>query len=319
MGKMVTVTIFLLFAFAAWAQGYPTRTVKVVVPFPPGGAPDLVGRTLANRLAERLGQPFVVENRSGAGGNIAAEAVATSAPDGYTLLATSDGPLVINPNVYSKVPFDTLRDFAPIAMLVTSPNVVAVTPSLPVHSIPELVAAAKAKPGALTYGHSGMATGQHIVGEALNLTAGMNIVQVPYRGAGPAMIAAMTGEVNVAWAAAGGMVQYIQSGKLRPLAVSGVERLALLPNVPTIAEQGYPEFVIEEFFGIVGPASMPADVVRRVNAEINKAVKVPAVAERLQGLGYQIRPLTPEQFRSYIETETKKVRAIVEAAKIKVE
>jgi tripartite-type tricarboxylate transporter receptor subunit TctC len=147
----------------------------------------------------------------------------------------------------------------------------------------------------------------------------MNIVQVPYRGAGPAMIAAMTGEVNVAWAAAGGMVQYIQSGKLRPLAVSGVERLALLPNVPTIAEQGYPEFVIEEFFGIVGPASMPADVVRRVNAEINKAVKVPAVAERLQGLGYQIRPLTPEQFRSYIETETKKVRAIVEAAKIKVE
>jgi tripartite-type tricarboxylate transporter receptor subunit TctC len=259
----------------------------------------------------------VIESRTGSMGIIAHDAV-LKAGDGHTLGMIATGFAAL-PSLHHSLPFDTLRDFAPIALLVTSPNVVAVTPSLPMKSISDLVAAAKAKPGALTYGHSGMATGQHIVGEAFNLAAGTSIVQVPYRGAGPAMIAAMTGEVNVTWAAAGGMASYITSGKLRPLAVSGAERLALLPNVPTIAEQGYPDFIIEEFFGIVGPAGMPADVVRRLNSEINRAVKVPAVAERLQGLGYQIRALTPEQFRTYIETETRRVRAIVEAAKIKVE
>jgi tripartite-type tricarboxylate transporter receptor subunit TctC len=302
-----------LHAQTAW----PTRPVRVILQSPPGGSMDLIARLVQVPLQEALGQPVVIESRTGSMGIIAHEAV-LKAGDGHTLGMIATGFAAL-PSLHKSLPFDTLRDFAPIALLVTSPNVIAVTPSLPVHSIVELVAAAKAKPGALTYGHSGMATGQHIVGEALNLTAGMNIVQVPYRGAGPAMIAAMTGEVHVVWAAAGGMAQYIQSGKLRALAVSGGERLALFPNVATIAEQGYPDFRIEEFFGIVGPAGMPADLARRLNAELNKAVKVPAVAERFQSLGYEIRPLTPEQFRSYIETETRKVRAIVEAAKIKVE
>jgi tripartite-type tricarboxylate transporter receptor subunit TctC len=302
-----------LHAQTAW----PTRPVRVILQSPPGGSMDLIARLVQVPLQEALGQPVVIESRTGSMGIIAHEAV-LKAGDGHTLGMIATGFAAL-PSLHKSLPFDTLRDFAPIALLVTSPNVIAVTPSLPVHSIAELVAAAKAKPGALTYGHSGMATGQHIVGEALNLTAGMNIVQVPYRGAGPAMIAAMTGEVHVVWAAAGGMAPYIQSGKLRALAVSGGERLALFPNVATIAEQGYPDFRIEEFFGIVGPAAMPADLARRLNAELNKAVKVPAVAERFQSLGYEIRPLTPEQFRSYIETETRKVRAIVEAAKIKVE
>jgi tripartite-type tricarboxylate transporter receptor subunit TctC len=308
-----------LFAISA-VQGqsaWPTRPVRITLQSPPGGSMDLIARLVQVPLQEALGQPVVIESRTGSMGIVAHDAV-LKAGDGHTLGMIATGFAAL-PSLHKNLPFDTLRDFAPIALLVTSPNVIAVNPSLPVQTIPELVAAAKAKPGALTYGHSGMATGQHIIGEALNLAADMQVMQVPYRGAGPAMIAAMTGEVNVVWAAAGGMAQYIQSGKLRPLAVSGGERLALFPSVPTIAEQGYPDFVIEEFFGIVGPAGMPPELVRRLNAEINKAVKVPAVAERLQSLGYQIRPLTAEQFRSYIETETKKVRAIVEAAKIKVE
>jgi tripartite-type tricarboxylate transporter receptor subunit TctC len=316
--KLLLFLLSLLSFTTVEAQtAWPTRPVRVILQSPPGGSMDLLARLAQAPLQESLGQPVVIESRTGSMGIIAHDAV-LKAGDGHTLGMIATGFAAL-PSLHHSLPFDTLRDFAPIALLVTSPNVVAVTPSLPMKSISDLVAAAKAKPGALTYGHSGMATGQHIVGEAFNLAAGTSIVQVPYRGAGPAMIAAMTGEVNVTWAAAGGMASYITSGKLRPLAVTGAERLALLPNVPTIAEQGYPDFVIEEFFGIVGPAGMPADVVRRLNAEINRAVKVPAVAERLQSLGYQIRPLTPEQFRTYIETETRKVRAIVDAAKIKIE
>ena len=318
---MKTLFLLLLGVFAAVTvnaqTAWPTRPVRVTLQSPPGGSMDLIARLVQTPLQEALGQPVIIESRTGSMGIIAHDAI-LKAGDGHTLGMIATGFAAL-PALHKSLPFDTLRDFAPIALLVTSPNVVAVTPSLPVHSIPELVATAKAKPGVLTYGHSGLATGQHIIGEALNLAADIQVMQVPYRGAGPAMIAAMTGEVNVVWAAVGGMAHYINSGKLRPLAVSGAERIALFPKVPTIAEQGYPDFVIEEFFGIIGPAGMPPELVRRLNAEINRAVKVPAVTERLLGLGYEIRPMTAEQFRAYIESETRKVRAIVEAAKIKVE
>jgi tripartite-type tricarboxylate transporter receptor subunit TctC len=182
------------------------------------------------------------------------------------------------------------------------------------------VAAAKSKPGSLSYGHTGQATGQHIAFEALKLRTNINVLQVPYRGAGPAMVAAIGGEVPITLAAAGGMVGHIKSGKLRPLAVTSGERLALLPDIPTVAEQGYPGFAIEEWFGIVGPAAdMPPGSVQRLNTEINRALKEPAVTERLQGLGYFVDPMTPEQFHAYVASETRKVGAIIEAAKIKLE
>jgi len=296
---------------------WPTRPIRLILSSPPGGAVDLIARLIQVPLQEGLGQTLVIEARTGSGGIIAWDAVA-KAGDGHTVGMVGTA-LAALPALHKNLPFDTLRDLAPIALLVRSPVVIAVGPAAPFRSLPELIAAAKARPGSLSYGHTGMAQGPHIVGEAFKLRAGVDIVQVPYRGAGPAMLAAAGGEVPIVWSVLGGMVPFIQSGKLRPLALAGGERLSSFPDVPTVEEQGYPGFRMEEWFGIVGPASMPADGVRRLNGEINRALGLPAVSERLRGLAFRIVPMSPEQFRSFIESETKTTRAVIEAAKITVE
>src|SRR2546425_9545121 len=225
MRKMGSVPVFLflfLAAFAVWAQTYPTRAVKVVVPFPPGGAPDLVGRTLANRLSDRLGQPFVIENRSGAGGNIAAEAVATSAPDGYTLFATSDGPLVINPNVYEKVPFDTLRDFAPISMTAKIGLVLMACPSAPLTTVGEVIALAKTRK--ISYATSGVGSSQHLAGAMLESSAGIRMIHVPYKGFGQAVVDAVACNVDLIFGAISTGLPHVRAGSLRPIAVTTPRR-----------------------------------------------------------------------------------------------
>ena len=219
MRKIGSVPIFLfLFAAAAWAQDYPNRPVKVVVPFPPGGAPDLVGRTLANRLQERLGQPFVVENRTGAGGNIAAEAVAKAAPDGYTLLATSDGPLVINPSVYKELPFNTLRDFAPISIAASAGLVLMACPNLPVANVRDVLALAKSR--RVTYASSGYGSSQHVAAELLKDSAGIDLTHVPYKGFSAAVIDAISCNVDLIFGAISTGIPHVRAGKLKPLAQS---------------------------------------------------------------------------------------------------
>jgi tripartite-type tricarboxylate transporter receptor subunit TctC len=314
---MVTVTIFLLFAFAAWAQGYPTRTVKVVVPFPPGGAPDLVGRTLANRLAERLGQPFVVENRSGAGGNIAAEAVATSAPDGYTLLATSDGPLVINPNVYSKVPFDTLRDFAPISMTAKIGLVLMACPSVPVTTVSELVALARSRK--LTFASSGFGSSQHLAAEMLKASAKIDLIHVPYKGFGQAVVDAVACNVDLIFGAISTGLPHIRAGSLRPIAVTTARRHPGLPDTPTFSEAGHPTVAMDAYFGLLAPAGTPRAIIERLHAEVVAILKEKETAGRLGGAGLDLAGSSPEEFAARIRTDLERFAKLAKSLGAKVE
>jgi tripartite-type tricarboxylate transporter receptor subunit TctC len=314
---MGSVPIFLLFAFAAWAQGYPTRTVKVVVPFPPGGAPDLVGRTLANRLAERLGQPFVVENRSGAGGNIAAEAVATSAPDGYTLLATSDGPLVINPNVYSKVPFDTLRDFAPISMTASIGLVLMACPSVPATTVSELLALAKAKQ--LSFASSGFGSSQHLAGAMLESSAGIRMTHVPYKGFGQAVVDAVACNVDLIFGAISTGLPHIRSGSLRPIAVTMARRHPGLPDTPTFGEAGHPTVAMDAYFGLLAPAGTPRAIIDRLHAEVIAVLKEKETAERLGGAGLDLVGNSPEEFAARIRTDLEKFAKVAKSLGAKAE
>src|SRR5688500_12705241 len=280
MRKTGSVFIFLvLFAAAAWAQDYPSRAVKVVVPFPPGGAPDLVGRTLANRLQERLGQPFVVENRTGAGGNIAAEAVAKAAPDGYTLLATSDGPLVINPSVYKDLQFNTLRDFAPISIAASAGLVLMACPSLPVSTVAEMISLSRTRK--LTYASSGYGSSQHVAGELLKDSATIDLVHVPYKGFGAAVGDAISCNVDLIFGAISTGLPHIRAGKLKPLAVTQPKRHAGLPETPTFGEAGHPAVAVEAYMGLLAPAGTPREIVDKLQAEVQTILLEKEVAVRL--------------------------------------
>src|SRR6185503_263218 len=263
--------ILLLFAAGAMAQDYPNRTVRVVVPFPPGGAPDLVGRTLANRLSERLGQPFVVENRTGAGGNIAAEAVAKAAPDGYTLLATSDGPLVINPAVYPGIPFNTLRDFAPIAIAASAGLVLMACPTLPVASLQDVLSLSKSRK--LTYATSGYGSSQHVAGELLKDAALIDLTHVPYKGFGAAVGDAISCNVDLIFGAISTGIPHVRAGKLKAIAVAQPQRHAGLPETPTFAEAGHAGVAIEAYMGLLAPAGTPKEIVGKLYSEVSAILK----------------------------------------------
>ncbi|MCD6042614.1 MAG: hypothetical protein K0R40_2217, partial [Burkholderiales bacterium] len=255
-----------LFSACAWAQEYPSRTVRVVVPFPPGGAPDLVGRTLAARLTERLGQPFVVENRTGAGGNIAVESVAQAAPDGYTLLAPSDGPLVINPNVYEKVNFNPLKDFAPISLVASVGLVLMACPSVQATTVDEVVALAKKRK--VSYATSGFGSSQHMVGEMLKASADIELVHVPYKGFGQAVIDVVACNVDLIFGAISTGIPHARSGKLKAIAVTIPRRHAGLPDTPTFAEAGHPQVAIEAYMGLLAPAGTPRPIVNLLHKEV---------------------------------------------------
>jgi tripartite-type tricarboxylate transporter receptor subunit TctC len=307
----------LLFTGAVWAQAYPNRTVRVVVPFPPGGAPDLVGRTLAARLTERLGQPFVVENRTGAGGNIAAEAVAQAAPDGYTLLAPSDGPLVINPNVYEKVNFNTLKDFAPISLVASVGLVLMACPNVQAGSVEQVIALAKTRK--VSYATSGFGSSQHMVGEMLKASADIELVHVPYKGFGQAVIDVVACNVDLIFGAISTGIPHVRSGKLKAVAVTIPKRHAGLPDTPTFAEAGHPQVAIEAYMGLLAPAGTPRPIVNLLHREVVAILKEAPTIARLTGAGLDLVGNTPDEFARRLRADLEKFGKIARSLDARVQ
>jgi len=305
--------------FGAVAQTWPAKPVRLLVPFAPGGGVDFAARIVSRHLAERLGQPIVVENRAGANGIIALEALKTAAPDGYTLAAASNGPLVINPSMYLKLPYDPLRDFAAIGRLVNFPLLLVMHPSVPANSIAELIALAKAKPGRLTYSSPGIGNGGHLAGELFASMANVSLVHVPYKGTAPAAMALLGGEVALAFSSIPTVLPHVRAGKLRALAVGDAVRVPSLPEFPTIAESGVAGYEAFSWAGVIAPAGTPRDVVVRLNSELVQVLKQKEVVEQLAKDGTLPVTDTPEEFSAYIKAELVKWAAIVRMAGIKPE
>jgi tripartite-type tricarboxylate transporter receptor subunit TctC len=301
------------------AQSYPVKPVRVVVPYPAGGPVDILGRIIAQRLTESLGQPFVVDNRAGASGNIGSEFVAKSAPDGYTLVVGNNATHATNESLYPNLPYATLRDFAPIALVATVTNIVAVYPGLPVTSIPELIAYAKANPGKLNYASSGSGSASHLTGEMFKIVTGIDMVHVPYRGAAPAATDLMGGQVVLMFATAPTVLQQVQAGTLRAIAVTSAIRVPSLPDLPTVAESGLPNFNSDVWFGFFAPAGTPTGIVAKLNAEIVKVAHMPDVVEKLGLQGFDITTDTPQQFTEHIRIEVSKWARIIKESGARVD
>ncbi len=290
-------------SIAAFAQ-YPVKPVRIVVPVPAGGYYDNVARVLGQKMSEHLGQPFVIENRVGAGSLTGTAYVATTPPDGYTLLLNGTGGLAIFMSLYSKLPYDTLRDFAPIILVSGVPQIVVVNPGLGVQSIARLVALARSKPGDIPYASNGNGTTQHLATELFGLATGTRFTHVPYNGGAPAMTSVLGGQTMLLFGSAIDVLQQVRSGKLRALAVSSEKRLAALPDVPTLAEAGVPGIVVEIWGGMFAPKATPRDIVLRLNAEANQALKAAEVRDRLTpGAVGEIKGGTPEQFEQFLRSE----------------
>ncbi len=297
----------LVVSAAALAQAWPSKQpVRFVVPYPPGGASDVTARLLSVKLTEALGQAFVVENRPGANGLIALEYVAKSAPDGYTILMANLGPNAINPAVYRKLPYDAIKDFTPITLTSVVPLVVLVQPSMPVNSMKELIAYAKAHPDKLTYASAGNGSANHLAGEMMKSMASFKMVHVPYKGDAPGLQDTIAGNVSVIFPTVIGGMSQIKSGLLKPIAVTGAKRSSALGSVPTVAEGGIPNFEANSWGGVMGPANLPPEIVARLNTEIVKILKQPETAAKLTSMGADIVGSTPEEFASYLKNEVAK-------------
>jgi tripartite-type tricarboxylate transporter receptor subunit TctC len=301
----------------AWAQAYPSQPVRIVVGFPAGGTSDIVARVLGQRLSERLGQQFVIENRPGAGSNLATEAVARAAADGYTLLLIG-GANTINATLFDKLTFDFLRDIAPVASVFETPLVIEVNPSVPVHTIPEFIAYAKANPGKLNFATPGVGTPPHVAGELFKMTAGVNFVHVPYRGTGPMLTDLIGGQVQVAFDPLPASVEHIRGGKLRALAVTTATRSEALPNIPS-ASENVPGYVASNWYGFAAPKSTPPEIIGKLNAEINAALADPTIKTRLMELGGTPLASSPADFAKFVADDTTKWAEVIQAANIKPE
>jgi tripartite-type tricarboxylate transporter receptor subunit TctC len=309
----------LLFAGAALAQSYPARPVKLIVPFPPGGNTDIVGRLLAQKLSDSFGQQVYVENRGGAGGTIGAEAAAKSPNDGYTLFFSTTGTLASAPSLQPGLRYDPIKDFAPITTLANAPVVVIVAASLPPKNLRELVQLAKAQPGALKFGSAGTGHFVHIAGEMFKVSAGVDLLHVPYKGVAQALVDLLGGRIDAMFDAFAQYEPHLQSGKLRALAVANPTRLSRLPDVPTTAEAGLPDFVLASWFGLAAPAGAPREVIERVNADARKALAGADVREALAKLGLEPGGNSPQEYAAMIAGELGKWRRAVQAANIKLE
>jgi tripartite-type tricarboxylate transporter receptor subunit TctC len=299
---------------SAWALDYPTRPVRMIVPFPPGGAADITGRLIGQWLSDRLGQPFVIENRPGGGTNIGTEAVATAAPDGYTLLVANAGN-AINATLYRKLKFNFMNDLVPIAAVVRAPHVLFVAPSFPVKTVAELIAHVKANPGKVSFASAGTGTANHIAGEMFKMLAGVDMVHVPYRGGAPAIADVLSGRVEVMFSDVLTMAQQMKVGKIRALAIATNVKLPTLPNTPTVAAT-VPGFDTSSWWGICAPRGTPSEIVNKLNAEINRGLDDPKIKQRFTDMGVLILRGSPEDFRKMIADETAKWGKAVTFAKV---
>lgn len=295
---------------ALHGQEYPAKAVRMVVPFPVGGAPDVIARAVGVKLAERLGQQMVIENRLGAGGNIAYDAVAKAAPDGYTVLFAATG-LATNISLYSKLPYDPVRDFAPISLVASSAHVLVAHPDVPARSIQELIALAKEKPGSLTFGSSGSGTVLHLAGEMFNAMAGVKLVHVPYKGATLVRADLLSGRVGLMFSDLPSALPHVRSGSLRALGVTGAQRLPIIPEVSTIAEAGVPGYAIKAWFGLLAPAGVPAPIVTKLNREVLAVLGDAELGRRMAELGQEVGGTTPEEFGAFLKAEIVKMREVV--------
>lgn len=300
------IAVSAVVVMGAFAQSpYPTKPIRVIVPFPPGGTTDYQARMVGQKLSKALGQPLLVENRGGAGGNIGSDVVAKSAPDGYTLVMGSVGTHSINATLYKNIPYDTLRDFAPIALAATEPNVLVANPAFPANSVQELIVLAKSKPGALSYASGSSGSSQHLSMELLKKMGGIDILHVPYKGTGPAITDVIGGQVPIMFINFDLALPHVKAGKLKALAMTDTVRSPLLPNVPTVAET-LPGFVTTSWTGLFAPAGTPKEIVNRINAEVVRAVQAPELQARLLEQGFTPGTLTPEQFGPFVKAEIDK-------------
>jgi len=308
----------LVLAPAATAQNYPARAIRLVVHSSPGGSSDILGRMIAQRLTESLGQQVVVENRAGASGIIGVEVAVKAPPDGYTILI-SQTSLAINPAIFPKIPYNALRDLAPITQIVDGPNVMTVHPSVPAKNVKQLIALAKSRPDGLIIGSPGQGTSPHLSAELFNSMAGVKIEQVQYKGAGMAIVGLLAGEISVMFPTTPTVVGYLRAGRLRALGVTTAKRTQALPEVPTISEAGVPGYESTQWFGILAPAGTPRPIIDRLNQEIVRIMQSPAVKQRLTNDGMEIVAGTPEQFGAHIKAETEKWAKVIKAMGLKTE
>ena len=315
----LVLVVPLFVACAAPAQQYPARPIRVLIPFTAGSAADIIARAIEPALREKLGQSLVIDNRGGAGGNIAAEMTAKSAPDGYTIMMATIGTHAINYSLYSKLPFHPIRDFTPVALVGESPNALVINPRVPAKSIKELIALAKSRPGQLNYGSSGAGTTVHLSGELFSSMAGVKMVHVPYKGATEALTALLGGQLDLMFASLSSSISLIKSGRLKAFAVTGAQRSPSIPELPTMAEAALPGYAAAAWFGIVGPAGVPQPIVTLLNNATLASLNTQEVKNRLFASGVEVRTSTPEEFARLIESEMQKWAKVVKDSGAKAE
>jgi tripartite-type tricarboxylate transporter receptor subunit TctC len=313
------VTVLAFYLLLPWvqeasAQTWPTKPIKIIVPFPAGGIADIYGRLIGNRLTEAWGQPVVIENRAGAGGNIGADIVAKSVPDGYSLVMGTFGTHAVNVSLFAKLPYDPLRDFAPVALVLEAEGLLVVHPSVPAQSVPELIALAKAKPGTLTFASAGMGTASHLAGELFKSMAHVDMVHVPYKGNVPAITDILAGQTSLIFATMPTVLPHVKAGKLRALATIGAARSAAAPELPTVAEAALPGFQVDNWIGLFAPVGTPPEILRRLNEEVVRIMQLPDIQARLLIEGARFSPTTPEQFGAFVRAEITKWGPVVRAS-----
>jgi tripartite-type tricarboxylate transporter receptor subunit TctC len=316
------IRFFLFSVFVvnvAIAQPFPSKPARMIVPYPPGGSADILARAIGAKVGEGLGQPVVIDNRPGAGTIIGTEATAKSAPDGYTFMLGTVSSHAINPALNARLPFDPVKDFTPLSLVASIPFVMIVHPSVPARSVQEFVALAKSKPGQLNYSSAGNGTSNHLAGELLKSMAGVDLVHVPYKGSAPALNDLIAGQVSLMFDLVLTAAPHIKSGAVRGLAVTGTQRSAVLPELPTVAETGLPGYEVSAWFGIFAPAGVPQPVAKRLNAEFVKVMQQPDLKQRLASLGADPLTSTPEEFSTYLRSEIDKWAKVVKASGMKVD
>jgi len=315
----LAIGVLSLWPATALTQAYPSKPIRIIVPFPAGGGVDYIGRIVGKGISERLGQQVVIDNRPGASAIIGVEAVKGSAPDGYTIAAASAGPLAINPHIFAKLPYDTLRDLTPIANMTSFPYLLVTHPSLPVKNVKELIALARAKPGEITYSSPGTGNGQHLATALFASMAKVNILHIPYKGTAPSVVAVVSGEAQLTHSSIPTILPHVRSGRVRALGVATLRRIPALQEFPTIAEAGLPGFEASGWAGMVGPANLPREIVQRLNAAILDTLKQKDVIERMLKDGAVPAPSSPEEFAAYLKAELRKWGEVVKLANVKPE